>query len=77
MLCVLLPPQATNGKHSKIYFKVESDTGQLAGEVYAVEPQIDASTRTLKIRATAPNTRGKMLPGQFVTIHRCPLLVPS
>lgn len=54
---------------SKIYFKVESDTTQFSGEVYAVEPQIDASTRTLKIRASTPNPKGIMLPGQFVTIQ--------
>lgn len=54
---------------TKIYFKVESDTAQRLGQVYAVEPQIDASTRTLKIRATTPNPNGKMLPGQFVTIQ--------
>ena len=54
---------------SKIYFTIENDTAQQAGEVYAVEPQIDASTRTLKIRAATPNPNGKMLPGQFVTIQ--------
>jgi membrane fusion protein, multidrug efflux system len=54
---------------SKIYFTLESDTTTLTGEVYAVEPQIDASTRTLKIRALTPNPKGKMLPGQFATIQ--------
>jgi membrane fusion protein, multidrug efflux system len=54
---------------SKIFFTIESDTTHFAGEVYAVEPQIDASTRTLRIRATTPNPKGKMLPGQFVTIQ--------
>jgi len=54
---------------SKIFFSVENDTTQFSGEVYAVEPQIDASTRTLKIRASTPNPNGKMLPGQFVTIQ--------
>lgn len=55
--------------NSKIYFSVEGDTTQLEGIVYAVEPQIDANTRTLKIRAIAPNPNAKMLPGQFVTIQ--------
>ena len=54
---------------SKIFFTIESDTNRYAGEVYAVEPQIDASTRTLKMRALTPNPRGKMMPGQFVTIQ--------
>ena len=56
-------------KKSKIFFTIESDTNRYAGEVYAVEPQIDASTRTLKMRALTPNPRGKMMPGQFVTIQ--------
>jgi len=54
---------------SKIFFTIESDTTHFSGVVYAVEPQIDASTRTLKIRASTPNPKGKMLPGQFVTIQ--------
>lgn len=55
--------------NSKIFFSVEGDTTQQSGIVYAVEPQIDANTRTLKIRATTPNPNGKMMPGQFVTIQ--------
>ena len=54
---------------SKIFFTLEGDTTKLGGLVYAIEPQIDASTRTLKIRASTPNPRGAMLPGQFVTIQ--------
>lgn len=53
----------------KINFTVESDTSVFAGEVYAIEPQIDANTRTLKIRAVAENTRGLLLPGQFVRVE--------
>ena len=55
--------------NSKIFFSVEGDTTQLAGLVYAVEPEIDANTRTLKLRASAPNPKGIMIPGQFVTIQ--------
>jgi membrane fusion protein (multidrug efflux system) len=55
--------------NSRIYFSIEGDTTLQAGIVYAVEPQIDANTRTLKIRATTPNPAGKMMPGQFVTIQ--------
>jgi membrane fusion protein, multidrug efflux system len=54
---------------SKIYFTIESDTSQYSGLVYAVEPQIEASTRTLKIRAQTPNPNRKMLPGQYVSIQ--------
>jgi len=53
----------------KINFTVESDTSVFVGEVYAIEPQIDANTRTLKIRALAENTKGLLLPGQFVRVE--------
>lgn len=53
----------------KINFTVESDTTVYVGEVYAIEPQIDANTRTLKIRALAENTKGLLLPGQFVRVE--------
>ncbi|MCB0488886.1 MAG: efflux RND transporter periplasmic adaptor subunit [Cyclobacteriaceae bacterium] len=53
----------------KIKFTVESDTINYEGEVYALEPQIDANTRTLTIRALAENTKGMLLPGQFVKVE--------
>lgn len=55
--------------NSKIFFTIENDTTTYTGLVYAVEPQIEASTRTLKIRARTPNPNKKMLPGQFVSIQ--------
>jgi membrane fusion protein (multidrug efflux system) len=53
----------------QIKFTVESDTSEFVGEVYAIEPQIDANTRTIKIRALAENTIGLLLPGQFVKVE--------
>jgi len=53
----------------KILFTIENDSRQFNGDVYAVEPQIDPSTRTLKIRATADNRQGMLLPGQFVRVE--------
>lgn len=55
--------------NSKIFFTIENDTTKYTGLVYAVEPQIESSTRTLKIRARTPNPNKKMLPGQFVSIQ--------
>jgi membrane fusion protein, multidrug efflux system len=67
----------------EIRFTVENDDRIHVGKVYAVEPQIDQNTRTLKIRALADNKRGILLPGQFVrvelifeTINNA-LLIPS
>jgi membrane fusion protein, multidrug efflux system len=58
--------QVSPGK--KVFFKVENDERVWQGEVYAVEPQIDPNTRTLKIRALADNKQGVLLPGQFVRV---------
>jgi membrane fusion protein, multidrug efflux system len=58
------------GLGSKVIFKQENtDSLKYEGEVYAVEPQIDPQTRTLKIRAKTPNPQGKLIPGQFVSIE--------
>ncbi len=52
----------------KILFTIESDSQDFEGEVYAIEPRIDPTTRTLKIRAIAENSKGFLLPGQFVKV---------
>jgi len=52
----------------EIYFKVEGDTLSYDGRVYAIEPRIDQDTRTLKLRALADNSKGRLLPGQFVQL---------
>jgi membrane fusion protein (multidrug efflux system) len=59
--------QVSTGK--EIFFKVEGDTTFHNGKVYAVEPRIDPSTRTLTLRALADNSKGKLLPGQFVELQ--------
>jgi membrane fusion protein (multidrug efflux system) len=66
-----------------IRFTIENDPRVLSGEVYAVEPQIDLNTRTLKVRALADNPESLLLPGQFVRVELIletienALLVPS
>ncbi|PZX48512.1 efflux RND transporter periplasmic adaptor subunit [Algoriphagus chordae] len=54
---------------SPIYFTNESSPEEVLGKVYAFEPQIDAATRTLKLRAESPNKERKYLPGMFVRIR--------
>jgi membrane fusion protein (multidrug efflux system) len=54
---------------SSIFFSSESSTGEVEGKVYAFEPQIDAATRTIKLRAQSPNKSSKYLPGMFVKIR--------
>jgi membrane fusion protein (multidrug efflux system) len=59
--------QVAAGK--EIYFKVEGDTNRYNGKVYAIEPRIDTETRTLRLRALADNSKGALLPGQFVELE--------
>lgn len=54
---------------SKIYFTNDSGGENVEGVVYAYEPNIDAGTRTLKIRAQSPNRSRAYLPGMFVRIR--------
>lgn len=54
---------------SSIYFTNESSPEEEIGKVYAFEPQIDAATRTLKLRAESPNKERRYLPGMFVRIR--------
>jgi membrane fusion protein, multidrug efflux system len=61
----------------KILFSVESTPDAYKGVVYAIEPQIDQATRTLKLRASAPNNQRKLLPGQFAKIEMILESIPN
>ncbi|HYF02122.1 MAG TPA: efflux RND transporter periplasmic adaptor subunit [Patescibacteria group bacterium] len=53
-----------------IYFKVQgTGTDLLQGSVYAVEPSINPSTRTMNARALYPNADGRVLPGAFADVQ--------
>jgi len=58
--------QVAPGK--KVFFKVENSDKVWQGDVYAVEPQVDPNTRTIKIRAVADNRERLLMPGQFVQV---------
>lgn len=51
-----------------ISFSVEGIKDKFSGKVYATENQIDPTTRTFKIRATAANPSGKLKAGAFVKV---------
>ena len=60
-------PLISTGK--KIRFTIENDTSRVFdGAVYAIEPRINEETRTLKLRALADNSKGMLIPGQFVKV---------
>ena len=39
-----------------------------SGQIFAIEPKIDPQTRTLQVRAIAPNAGGRLLPGGFAEV---------
>ncbi|MGM0579257.1 MAG: efflux RND transporter periplasmic adaptor subunit [Bacteroidota bacterium] len=56
-------------KGSKITFSSEAESKERKATVYAIEPQIDPVTRTLSVRAQAPNPNNTLIPGQFIRIN--------
>ncbi len=54
----------------QINFTVDAYTDEVfEGKIYAVEPQVDPQTRSIKIRALAQNKTNKLFPGQFARIN--------
>jgi len=56
-------------KGTSITFTTEGGEEKYGGQVYAVEPKIDASTRTISLRATSPNGSRKLVPGAFARVE--------
>lgn len=49
--------------------KIESSAdAALDGTIAAVDPTVDSTTRTIKVRATVPNPDEKLRPGMFATV---------
>ncbi|MDF3078692.1 MAG: cation transporter [Sphingobacteriaceae bacterium] len=55
-------------RNSTIHFTVAGSQKQYNAQVYAVEPGIDVTTRTLQLRAKAANPGGELRPGTFARI---------
>lgn len=51
-----------------ISFTVEGINTVFYGKVFAVEPKVDPSTRTIKIRALSNNPSGTIMPGAFAKV---------
>ncbi|MEJ6981680.1 efflux RND transporter periplasmic adaptor subunit [Pedobacter sp. P351] len=58
--------QVTAG--TAINFTVAGSTQVYTARVYAIEPRIEAATRTLQLRARADNPSGLLIPGSFANI---------
>ena len=54
--------------NTPISFTVAGSNNVYKGIIYAIEPGIDISTRTLQLKATASNSKGDLLPGSFAKI---------
>ncbi len=52
-----------------ITFTLEGDPTVYEATVYAVEPGVDATNRTVSVRARHPNTDGKLVPGSFARVE--------
>jgi membrane fusion protein (multidrug efflux system) len=50
-------------------FTIDGNLQKYSASVYALEPQIDMKTRTMKARAMYPNADGKLKPGRSASIE--------
>ncbi|WP_296682370.1 efflux RND transporter periplasmic adaptor subunit [Flavobacterium sp.] len=56
-------------KNATITFKVTGSNQSYSAKIYAIEPEVEIATRTLKVRALADNKDGKLLPGTFADVQ--------
>jgi membrane fusion protein, multidrug efflux system len=54
---------------NELIFKIENSTEDFIASVYALEPAIDANTRSMTLRAIFPNKDARLQPGRFVSIQ--------
>ena len=52
-----------------ITFRVKGAADAHSGEIYALEPNVDSETRSLKARARCANPGGELLPGAFADVE--------
>jgi membrane fusion protein (multidrug efflux system) len=55
--------------NSNLTFSVANSEKKYTAKIYAIEPGIEATTRTLQVRAIAENSDGKLLPGTFANVE--------
>jgi membrane fusion protein (multidrug efflux system) len=56
---------------------VEGFDRTFPGKIYALEPSIDAATRSLRVRARCPNSDGALVPGAFANVDLVLRSVPD
>lgn len=50
-------------------FTTAGSKERFSAKIYAIEPEVEIQTRTLKLRAIAQNPEGKLLPGTFANVE--------
>jgi membrane fusion protein (multidrug efflux system) len=67
----LLPQQSLDkikvGQPTKVHVDTYPDK-TFAGQITAINPQVEASSRNVQVRATLPNPDRTLLPGRFATV---------
>ena len=69
--------------NDRITFTTTNAKEQYTATIYAIEPEVELTTRTLKMRAIADNMEGKLIPGTFANVFlplaivKDALLVPT
>ncbi|GHE49785.1 efflux RND transporter periplasmic adaptor subunit [Sphingobacterium griseoflavum] len=53
---------------SKVRFTVQEISKEFSAQVYAIEPIVEATTRTLRVRAFAANGESQLIPGTFANV---------
>lgn len=53
----------------RLKFSVSGSDTKYDAEIYAIEPGVDPTTRTISIRALASNPEGRLFPGSFARIE--------
>ncbi len=57
-----------------ITFHVDNQAGDFKARIFAIEPIVDISNRSIVVRAVYPNPEGKVIPGSFARVE---LLIQS
>ena len=55
--------------NSTLSFTISGSTEKFTAKIYAIEPSVDANTRTLQVRAIAENSNGKLLAGTYANVE--------
>lgn len=53
----------------RIRFRVKGSSRDHEGEIYALEPNVDRETRSLRARARSENPEGELIPGAFADVE--------